>query len=71
METINLYGLYDNKAERYDTPVFMPNDIFAKRWFFKLVIEGHGQLEHHKEDFELHNIASFNVLTGAINIIAK
>lgn len=68
MEKINMYAIYDVKSERYDTPVFMPNDIFAKRWFYKLVYDGAGQLEHFKNDFELHRILVFNVLSGKVEL---
>ena len=61
-----MYAIYDTKSERYDTPVFMPNDVFAKRFFYKLVAEGQGQLEHFKDDFEIHQICEFNVITGEI-----
>lgn len=68
MEIINMYAIFDKKAERYDTPVFMPNDIFAKRFFYKLVYDGQGQLEHFRDDFEFHKIAEFNVLDGKIKL---
>lgn len=68
METIKLYGIWDRKGERYDTPVFMLSDVFAKRWFYKLVVDGIGHLENFKDDFELHYLADFNVLTGKVGV---
>ena len=71
METINIYAIWDRKGERYDTPQFIPSDIFAKRWFYKLIMDGQGQLKHFKDDFELHSIGSFNVITGVLEQLDK
>lgn len=71
MEIITMYAIWDKKGERYDTPMFMPHDVFAKRAFYKLVADGQGQLEYFKEDFELQRILTFNVLTGEVKVDKK
>lgn len=61
-----MYALYDSKAEVYDTPVFMLNEVTAKRWFYSLVQKREGRFEYFSEDMELHKITKFNVLNGKL-----
>lgn len=66
-----MYALYDKKAEVYDTPVFMLNEVTAKRWFYTLVQKGEGRFEFFADEIELHKICKFNVITGKVFEIKK
>lgn len=66
METISIYGIYDLKGQRYDTPFFAYNDLFAKRRFIMLAEKEGSVMYRFNRDFELHNLGTFNVTTGEI-----
>ena len=61
-----MFALYDTKANVYDTPVFLMNEVHAKRWFFTMIQRGEGKFEYFKDEIELHELATFDVLTGKI-----
>ena len=61
---IGMYSFYDKKAERYDTPFFCADDMFAMR-HYKMVSEKDGSMiATFKEDFDVHRLGFVNVVTG-------
>jgi hypothetical protein len=67
MQQIQMYALYDKKAQLYDTPVFFLKKVQAERWFFSLCKAGEGRFENFQEDMELHKILEFNIINGNIS----
>lgn len=61
---IYLYSVYDKKGERYDTPFFCANDLFANRVFSLRMDEEKSFLKEWPEDFVLYKIGYFDVLEG-------
>lgn len=67
METISLYSMYDKKSERFDTPFFSIDDVNAKRKFVMAIHDNKTLISQFKNDFQLHKLGTFNVLTGKLN----
>lgn len=69
MEKISVYAIYDKKANRYDTPFFAFNDLFAKRRFHMMATNNteNNVLKEFLKDFDLCQVGTFDVLTGEIN----
>ena len=66
METINLYAVFDRKGNRYDTPFFTSNDLFAQRIFHLRMQEDLSFLKEWPEDFILFQVGTFNVNTSLL-----
>lgn len=61
-----MYALYDTKAEIYDTPMFMLNEVMAKRWFYSMVQKAEGRFEFYSHEMEIHELGKVNVLNGKV-----
>lgn len=66
MQEVYLYSHYDKKGDRFDTPFFTANDMFAKRLFIMNIQDGKSIMSNFKEDFELFKVGKFNVITGEL-----
>lgn len=63
-EMIGMYAFYDTKSNRYDTPFFCQNDLFAGR-HYKMVVDRHDtMINTFKRDFEVHRLGFFDVFMG-------
>lgn len=63
---MNLYSIYDSKAEAFAIPFACPNDGVAKRMLIDTVKGGGTSLSNHPEDFSLFKIASYEETTGVV-----
>ena len=61
---IRLYAIKD-VLNGFATPVMMPNDESAKRWF-KDMLEENPSMRNNKDDFTIHFVATMYVETGNI-----
>lgn len=61
---IRLYAIKD-VLNGFATPVMMPNDESAKRWF-KDMLEENPSMRNNKEDFSIHFVGTMDVETGSI-----
>jgi len=68
MKTLIMYAIFDNRAQRYDTPFFAFNDIMAERRFLMTVREKTSIFSHFTKDFDLVKLSSFDIETGKISI---
>lgn len=66
-----MISFYDVKSERYDTPVFVTDEVMAKRHFMLSIQKKGSMLNTFKNDFEMHEIASFDVIKGEVNSLGK
>ncbi len=65
-EELQIFAIWDKKSEKYDTPFFAYNDIFAKRRFLIMQSEKKSPLAMWPEDFELHRIGNFNITDAGL-----
>lgn len=61
---IRLYAIND-VLNGFATPVMMPNDATALRWFQDMC-EENPSMKNHREDFTVHYIAQMDSETGDI-----
>jgi hypothetical protein len=66
-EVLKLYSVYDKKGDRYDTPFFALNDLHAERRFVAGMQDNKTVFAQFKNDFELHCVGEFNVLSGLLD----
>lgn len=67
-QNIAAYSYYDKKAERYDTPFFAHNDLWAKRAFYMAIERGDSYLSTFFKEIALYRVGSFDVVSGEITI---
>lgn len=53
MENLGIYAIYDYEGDRFDTPYFAVNDLFAKRRFELMCAEDKSILAKWPEQFSL------------------
>lgn len=63
---LSIYSIYDKKGERFDTPFFAHSDLFAKRRYLLMMAEERSPLAMWPDDFELHLIGRYNVLSNTL-----
>lgn len=68
---INIYSVYDEKADRWDTPFHSLNDIFAERHFIMLTQKKGSMLNTFKSDFILYRLGTFDLSTGQTKTFPK
>ena len=67
-DSIGMYSFYDTKSDRYDTPFFCQNDLFAGR-HYKMIVDKEGtMINKFKRDFDVHRIGFFHINTGTIDM---
>jgi len=59
-----MYSFYDKKAKRFDTPVFVYDEVGAKRHFIMSINREGTLMNSFKDDYELYLIGSFNINNG-------
>lgn len=64
---LKVYAIYDKKGKRFDTPFFAISDVMAKRRFLLMQDEEKSPLAKWPEDFQLYELAGFDVETGKID----
>jgi len=63
---INIYSVYDEKAENFGTPFFMKNQQMAERAYGDLVNDPNSTINRHPGDYKLYDVGSFDDVTGII-----
>jgi len=63
---LGMYSFFDIKGDRYDTPFFCANDLFAKRHYTIVTSEKGSMLNTFKNDFQLHRLGYFNLISGLL-----
>lgn len=66
MSKLNLYAVYDKKAQTYNTPVVIVNDAVAIRQIRALVRDSQSVFTQFPDDFALCKVAEFDQTTGDI-----
>ena len=64
-EIVGMYAFYDTKSERYDTPFFCQNDLFAQRHYKMVTDRTDTMLNTFQTDFDLVRLGFVNVLDGS------
>lgn len=66
MQTLQIFSVYDSKAESFSQPFFCPNAAIAIRSFSEEVSNPQSQLSKYPADFTLFHIGSFNDSTSLL-----
>ena len=62
--TLDLFAIYDTKAEAYMTPFYLQNDKMALRVFADCCNDPDHTFGRNPEDYILFKLGQFNVQTG-------
>lgn len=62
---VNVYSVYDVKADVYDIPFFCYNDLNAKR-HFEMLARRRDQMRTFITDYVLYGIGTYNMKTGVL-----
>ncbi len=65
----NIYTIFDEKAEAYLQPFFMPNDAMALRAIADCVADPQHQFGRHPADFTLFQIAVFSDSDATFSVL--
>jgi len=68
---MNIYTIYDIKADAYLTPFFLPTDGMATRTFSDCANDPQHQFGKHPEDYILWKIATYDDSIGIITPLEK
>lgn len=63
---MKIYTIYDEKAQSYNTPFTALNDQLAIRIFQDASNDPQTTVYHHKEDFTLYGIGTYNQDTAEL-----
>lgn len=69
--TLNIYSVYDVKADAYITPFFLPTDAMAIRAFADCVSDPAHRFGAHPEDYTLYKIGVFDISSGSLLDVDK
>ncbi|WNK14699.1 MAG: nonstructural protein [Microvirus sp.] len=65
---LNIYSVYDTKAQKYGVPFFLQNDLIAARSFTRAVNDPSTDLCAFPQDFTLYNVGEFDDGTALFKI---
>ena len=68
---LNVYSVYDSKAQTYNVPFFMKQDGQALRAFIDLVNNPQTDVAKHPEDYALFLLGSFDDEDGVIDPVQQ
>lgn len=71
MALLKVYSVHDKKVERYLQPFFCPHVGDALRAFERDCVNKETILHTHPEDFELHEVATFDEKKGIFEALPK
>jgi len=63
---VTVFSIFDEKAETYSPPFFMPQIGQGIRWFSDLVKDPSTHISKHPSDYKLYKIGEFNDVTSEI-----
>jgi len=70
MHKVNAYCILDTKAQIYNTPYFLINDLVATRQFSVVVNDKESMVSKYPEDYRLYKVGSFDMQTGKIESLS-
>lgn len=68
---LNIYAIFDEKAELFNTPFFMANDNLAIRGFNDLASDPSSTIYRNPQDYRLYELGEFQNLSGKIIPVDK
>lgn len=63
-----IYSIYDNKAEAFLPPFFMPNDAMAIRAITDCLMDTNHQFHNHAHDYVLYGLGAFSDTDATFDI---
>lgn len=63
---IKVFSIFDDKAQVFSNPFFMPHTGMATRAFADLVNDGQSNVSKHSSDFKLYQIGEFDDVAGLL-----
>lgn len=63
---LQIYSIYDVKAETYNTPFFMPNEAMALRAFKDAIQDKNHEFSRNPEDYSLFHLGSFDTVSSTV-----
>ena len=70
MALLNVFAVYDQKADAYLPPWVMPKVVMAKRVFGDCINSESHQFYHHPEDYTLFHLGHWSEETGTFTPLA-
>lgn len=61
-----IFAIFDEKAEMFNTPFFMQNENMAIRSFNDLTADPQSTIHKHPEDYKLYELGAFETVQGRI-----
>jgi len=68
---IKVFSIFDDKAQIFSNPFFMPHTGMATRAFADLVNDGQSNVSKHPSDFKLYQIGEFDDVAGSLIAVAQ
>lgn len=69
--THKVFAIYDEKAENYGRPIFLPNDGLAIRSFSDSIQEQGSVIARHPADYRLHLLGEYDDRTGSFKSLSN
>ena len=63
-DILGMYSFYDTKADRYDTPFFCQNDMFANRHYRMISDKKETMINKFKREFNLVRLGYYHMEAG-------
>lgn len=68
---LKVFSVFDEKAQVFGQPFFLPHNGIALRSFSDLVQDSQTSINRHPEDFKLYLIGSYDDNSGSLNPVAQ
>ena len=65
---LTIFAIYDQKADAYLNPFFLPNEALAQRTFGDCVNDPDHAFGKNPQDYTLFNLGVFNTQSGTIEV---
>lgn len=66
-----IFSVYDEKAQTYSTPVFLPHKGLAVREFSDVVKDKNSALAKHPDDYKMMCLGEFDNVSGFISAFVQ
>jgi len=66
---INIYAVYDAKAEAFGKPIFFNKDGLAKRSFFEACQHAESEFQKYPHDYSIFHIGYYNEDTAEVSAV--
>ncbi|QXP08360.1 MAG: nonstructural protein [Arizlama microvirus] len=68
---IKVFSIFDDKAQIFSNPFFMPHTGMATRAFADLVNDGQSNVAKHPSDFKLYQIGEYDDVSGLLTAVPQ